>query len=263
MPAELIDTHCHLNFDEHFADPWREIDRAAEAGVTHLVVVGCDEKSSRRAVALAESRPNVFAVVGRHPNEAAGATRADRKWIDELWGTKRVVAIGEIGLDYHWDFATKEQQFSSLRNQLDLARVLGAPVVFHCRNAYDDLLDLVESDPLPRMLFHCFSGTADHALRAAAVGAWIGVDGPLTYPKADELRQVVMTYPRDRVVLETDSPYLSPIPHRGKPNHPAFLPYVNHALARCWGVAPEESARQTSANARAFFGLDRFQPLPT
>lgn len=255
MALELFDTHCHLNLADCFADPDAEVERARAAGVTRLCLVGIDSTSNRRAVEIASRHEGVHAIVGWHPNSAASFNEDALAEIETLLGNPKAVALGEIGLDYHWDFATKEQQRTCLSAQLALAERLDVPVVFHCREAYDDLLDLLEERPRRPYLFHCFSGDGRHAERVLRLGGTIGVDGPLTYKKSDGLRELCRRWPRDRIVLETDSPYLSPEPHRGRPNHPAYLPLVNAALAACWGTAPEESARQTTENASRFFGL--------
>ena len=256
MPVELFDTHCHLNLADHFPDPDAEIARAKEAGVTRLALVGIDLETSRRSVEIAERHEGVYAVVGWHPNSAAQWCSSLIPQIEELLSHPRSVALGEIGLDYHWDFATPEQQKTCLNDQLDLAAKLNKPVVFHCRKAYDDLLDILEKREKGPYLFHCFSGDSVHANRVEKLGGFIGVDGPITYKKSEELRQLCRHWPRNRIVLETDSPYLSPEPYRSKPNHPANLQFINAKLAECWNSSPEETAKKTTENALRFFGLD-------
>ena len=251
----LVDTHCHLNDAKAFPNPKATLAEARAAGVDRVVVVGIDEASSRSAVILAESREGVYAVVGWHPTCAAGYTRGRLGAIDAMLQSPKAVAIGEVGLDFFWDKATPEQQYACLEDHLDLAEQRGKPVVFHCRDANDELLTFLEERrPLP-YLFHCFSGDADQARRALELGAYLGVDGPLTFPKNAMLREVFKSAPRDRVVLETDSPYLAPIPHRGKPNRPAWVTLVNKELALLWDTGEEECAAQTTANAEVFFGL--------
>lgn len=256
MKAELFDTHCHLNLAEHFPDPDAEIARALDAGVNRLALVGIDLETNERAIEIADRHEGVYAIVGWHPNSAAKWSSAVLKQIEDMLPLAKVVAIGEIGLDYHWDYATPEQQKTCLIDQLELASATEKPVVFHCRKAYDDLLDILEKRPAYRYLFHCFSGDDSHAVRVEKLGGWIGVDGPLTYKKSDELRELCKRWPKDRLVLETDSPYLSPEPYRGKPNHPAYLPYVNQILANCWELTPDDSAKQTTENGKRFFGID-------
>lgn len=251
----MIDTHCHLNDLEAFPDPASVVAEARAEGVDRILVVGVDEDSSWRALDLAEQFAEVSAIVGWHPNYAS-AYRSERLGrIREMLAHPKAVALGEIGLDFHWTYATLDEQERALLDQLDLAAEVGAPVVFHCREAYSALLDRLEGrSPLP-YLFHCFAGGADDARRATALDAYFGVDGPITYKKATELREVVATLPADRLVIETDSPYLTPAPYRGKPNRPAYVRFVNAALAAVRGVSAEECAASTTANAIRFFGL--------
>lgn len=251
----LIDTHCHLNDAKAFPDVDATLVAAAEAGVDRVIVVGIDTESSRRALELAESHEGVFAVVGWHPTSAAAFSDSELQAIEMMLASPKAVAVGEIGLDFYWDKSTPEQQYACLTAQLDLAKSVGKPVVFHCRDANDELLAFLESRPVIPYLFHCFSGDSGHAARALALGALLGVDGPLTYPKNDALRSLMADVPRDRVVIETDSPYMSPVPFRGKPNRPDWVVHVNEALAGCWGVSVEECAQLTTANAERFFGL--------
>lgn len=255
MPG-LFDTHCHLNLKEHFPTPDEEIRSAREAGVERFCVVGIDVESSRQAVELAGRHEGTYAIVGWHPS---GAHQFSLSAIDELERLAigpNCVAVGEIGLDFHWKTATFDEQRSCLEAQLDLARRIGKPVVFHCREAYPELLDVLESrDPWP-YLFHCFSGSADDLERALRLGAKLGVDGPVTYPKAENLRELIANSPREAWVLETDSPYLSPVPYRGKPNRPAYLRFVADEVARVWRVDVEEVAEQTTRTACEFFEIE-------
>lgn len=167
----------------------------------------------------------------------------------------KAVALGEVGLDNHWDEATPEQQERCLRDQLELAAGAGKPVVFHCREAYPRLLEILEALPKLRFVFHCFSGDKADAARAVALDAYFGIDGPVTYKKNVPFRELVARLPSDRLVIETDSPFLTPEPYRGKPNEPTLLPWVNRGLAGALGVSEEECAASTTANARALFGL--------
>lgn len=251
----MIDTHCHL-YDRAFPDLSAALEEAAEAGVEAMVLIGVDLETSREVVRLAEQHLQLSAVVGAHPNYAADFRPETLAEFRELLHHPKVVAVGEIGLDYHWDYATPVQQFEVLSVFLDLALETSRPVVFHCREAYGDLLSYLEKRSTPgRLLFHCFAGDQDDLLRAKEMDAYYGVDGPITYAKADELREVVGLMPRDRVLLETDAPYLPPVPFRGKTNSPAYLPYICQKLADIWGCSPEEVARQTTANAQEFFGF--------
>ncbi|HMS54624.1 MAG TPA: TatD family hydrolase [Fimbriimonadaceae bacterium] len=248
----LIDTHCHLNLEDAFPNPGETIREAVEAGVSNMIVVGIDEASSRRAVRLADDHKEVYAVVGHHPNSAATFSTNDLVWIENLLAHPKTVALGEIGLDFHWDYATPEQQQFSLNAQLDLAVHLGMPVVFHCRKAYRELLQVLETRSPHPYLFHCFSGSDTEAQRVVELGGLLGVDGPITYKKST-LPSLFASLPADRIVVETDAPYMPPEPFRGRPNHPKHVVLVNRALALALGVTEEESAETTTANAEGFF----------
>lgn len=252
---ELIDTHCHLNDPAAFPDPDATIAEARAQGVTKLVVIGIDTESSRRAVSLAEAHEGVFATVGWHPNYCAQFTESDLEPIRELAAHPKCVAIGEIGLDYHWDYTPRHKQFEALELQLELAAELGKPVVFHSRDAYPDLLTVLESAPPRPYLLHCFAGDNRDAERGMALGCLFGVDGPVTYPKADGLRDTLRSIGLERLVVETDAPYLSPHPFRGKPNTPARVKLVAEGLATALGVTPNQVAEKTTANAMNFFGF--------
>lgn len=217
-----------------------------------MVVVGTDLPSSRLAIELAEAHPGVWATVGFHPNRADAL---DLGAVAELARHAKVVAVGEIGLDLHWDDVPLEVQVPAFRAQLALARDLDLPVVIHCRDAHQTLLELLEKEPPTRMVLHCFSGDRADAERGLALGAYLGFDGPITFKKSEATRKLLAELPRDRVLLETDSPYLSPHPFRSKPNRPAWLKLVNETLADAWGVEPSESAHITTENALRFYGL--------
>ena len=253
--APLTDTHCHLNLTDHFPDPAGAADRARSVGVDRMIVVGIDDETSRIAVDLADRAAGVFACVGWHPTSAAKFTDVDV--IATLCGNARTVAIGEIGLDYHWDYSTPEEQVRSLEAHWDLACELQMPVVFHCREAYDDLLKwLSERDVFPpTCIFHCFAGTAEHAELALNLptSSYFGIDGPITYKNADALRTIVAGLRVDRLLLETDAPFLTPHPHRGKPNEPAMIPLVCAGLAGALGITAEECSEITDANSRTAF----------
>lgn len=251
----LVDTHCHLNDPQAFPDPAATIAEARAAGVDQFVVIGIDGESNARALQLAERFDCVFATVGWHPNSCGQLPQGAVEGLRKQLSHPKVVALGEIGLDYYREHTPPAEQRAALVAQLDLAVELRKPVVLHCRNAYGDLLDLLEARPPQAADFHCFSGDAADLDRILRLPGVIGVDGPLTYPRAQALRSLVAGCPRDRVLLETDSPYLPPQPRRGKPNEPRWLPLVAAALAEVWGTEAEAVARVTSENARRFFGL--------
>lgn len=252
----MIDTHCHLNDRERVSDPAAWIAEARDAGVDRIIVVGIDAEWSRIALELADAHEGVYAVVGWHPTSSPGFGPGAARELREMARRPKAVAIGEIGLDYYWDTASPEQQFRALDAQMDLAEELATPVVFHCRDAWPQLLDYLERrGPSVPMLFHCFSGDAGVARRAVDLGGYFGVDGPITYPKANELREIVASLPNERIVVETDAPWLAPHPHRGKPNRPAYLPLIVDRLAEVLGMPPAACAELTTANAARFFRL--------
>ncbi|MFI5384488.1 MAG: TatD family hydrolase [Fimbriimonadales bacterium] len=256
----LIDTHCHLNDAEAFPDPAATLAEASAAGVTRVIVVGVDAEDSRRAIDLAERYDGVYAIVGWHPNYTARYSPEGLEQIAGMLGHPKVVALGEIGLDFHWQYATLEQQRRALFDQLDLAERTHVPVVFHCREAYPALLDILEARPILPYLFHCFAGDEADARRAVGLGSYFGIDGPITYKKSTELREIIRSLPRDRIVVETDSPYLSPEPFRSQTNKPANVAIVNAALATTLGISQEECAATTSENAESFFRIGSTTP---
>ncbi|MCB0825819.1 MAG: TatD family hydrolase [Armatimonadetes bacterium] len=257
----LIDTHCHLNDTEAFPNPSEAIAEARAAGVEKLIVIGVDTESSRLAVEIAEQHEGVYATVGWHPNYTQNFNKLELAEIEKLITHPKVVAIGEIGMDFHWDYATSDEQRSALLLQLDLAGKYEKPVVFHCREAEWFLLPILEKRiqicPKERgkWLLHCFAGSQDDAKRAIELDCMFGVDGPVTYKKADELRETIQTIGLERIVIETDAPWMTPVPHRGKRNKPAWVKHVNEGLAETFDVTPEVTARITTKNAEDFFGI--------
>lgn len=248
----MIDTHVHLNGKDLGGD-WRGVlARAARAGVEECVIVGYDLPSSERATTLADTDPRLWAVVGVHPHDATS-------WNDDAharlraWAVRpRVVAIGEIGLDFYRDLSPRPAQYAAFKAQLALAADVGLPVVIHCRDAYDDLIALLRDTPPPAsLILHCFAGTRTHAEIAWANGWYLGVGGTVTYKKNDELRAVVRDAPRELLLLETDAPYLSPEPLRSNfPNEPARIPLIAARISEIRGESTDEVAAYTTANAR-------------
>ena len=252
----LIDTHCHIHHPGYFEDPDAEVALAREAGVERIVVIGVDPEDWPRARDFAERHEGVTFAAAWHPNATADYDPADLDDLHSFLMHPKCVALGETGLDYHHAFAPREAQHEALRDALHLATTTGKPVVFHAREAYGDLLDILEARPPHPCLFHCFVGNNDEARRAIDLGALFGLDGPVTYPKSVALRETFARIPLDRIVLETDAPYLAPAPHRGKPNRPAYIPILAAKLAELHGVDVDEVARVTTANALAFFRMD-------
>lgn len=259
----MIDTHCHLNFDSYDDDRQAVISRAAEAGVTRVVNPAVDLDTSRAVVELARQQSGVYAAVGIHPNDAAAFSEADIDTLAALADSPKVVAIGEIGLDYYWDKSPKDMQFRAFEAQLALAQRLGLPVIIHNRDASEDTMRILETwaNGLPDDLkvrpgvLHSFSGSPAIAERALSAGFYLGFTGPITYKKADETRAIAARIPLDRLLVETDGPFLTPIPYRGKRNEPAYIPYIVERLAALHLVSADEMARMTTENAERLFNL--------
>ena len=255
----LIDSHAHLDFPQFDADRDAVLGRAREAGIVQVVNPGADLKSSHRAVALAERYAEIFAAVGVHPHDALTLTDETLSTLAQLADSPYVVAIGEIGLDYYRDLSPREQQRRAFSQQLALARSLELPVIVHVRDAHEDAMRILEREATGmRGVLHCFSGDLDVARRAIALGWYISVAGPLTYPNAKRLRGVVSHLPVERLLVETDCPYLSPQPRRGKRNEPAHVRWVAEQLAETLGVPLDRVAEITSGNTRELFGLSSF-----
>jgi len=263
---DLVDSHCHLDDRRFDADREAVIARAAENGVAHIVNPGVDLLSSRAAVALAQEHEHVHAAVGIHPHDAKTLDADALEELKRLARSPKVVAIGEIGLDYYRNLSPHEVQRSAFEMQLELAAELGLPVIVHDRDAHDDVLAVLSHwraalharrstlHEHPGVL-HSFSGDVAMAEQAVALGFFVGVSGPVTYKNADRLRQVVRAVPLERLLVETDAPYLTPQPRRGQRNEPAYVRMVAQAVADVRGLTLEQVAVQTTANAGVLFGL--------
>lgn len=253
-----VDSHLHLTDDAFQGEEEEVLQRAWAAGLGWVVTCGTDLGSSRRAVDLARREPGrVWATVGFHPHEARLWEEGSEAALQELAADPHVVAIGEIGLDFHYDHSPREVQDRVFRRQLRLARRLGLPVVVHSREAEAETLAALKEEGPVRGLLHCFHGDEAFAAAVLDLGLYVSVGGMLTFPSMDDLRRVVATLPRDRVLLETDAPYLAPVPHRGRRNEPAWVIENGRALAALWGMEPLEVARLTTANARRLFARGR------
>jgi TatD DNase family protein len=254
----LVDTHCHLDFDAYDADRAEVIARATQAGVWRIVNPGVDLASSRAALSVAGQYQSVYAAVGLHPNSSAGFADNQIDVLRRLSGEDKIVAIGEIGLDYYRDRALRADQRRAFEAQLALAAELHLPVIVHNRDASEDVLAILTGWasrlPDPPGVLHSFSQSWAVARRALELGFYLGFTGPLTFKKADELRAVAACAPTDRLLVETDAPFLAPHPHRGQRNQPAYVRYTAARLAAVRAASLEGIAARTTANACALFG---------
>jgi len=252
----LADTHAHLSDESFDADRDAVLRRAQAAGVALTVDVGADLASSEKATALAASCEMVRAAVGVHPHDASSFGEGELAVLRELAGNPRVVAIGEIGLDFYRDVSPRQRQRDAFEVQLALAGELRKPVLVHCRDAYAEVLESLHRwQGRIRGVLHCFSGTEQTLFQALDQGLSISLAGPVTYPRAERTREIARLVPAERLLVETDCPYLAPVPKRGKRNEPAYLTHVLDAIAQARGVRAEDLAETTFENAEGFFGL--------
>ena len=252
----LTDTHCHLHLRQFDRDRDEVVARAEANGVTKIIEVGIDLESNKEAIALANRYPQVYAAVGIHPHEAGKASQKTWMELRSLASQPGVVAIGETGLDYYRRHSSRQKQKEALRRQLSLARELKKPVIFHDREAHDDLLAMVEEHGEGLAgVFHCFSGDLAMAKRCLEMGFYISIAGPVTYRNAHRLRELARTLPLERLLMETDSPFLPPHPYRGRRNEPAYVKLVAQEVAEIRGVSFEELAQATTENAALLFDL--------
>ncbi len=250
-----IDTHCHLEMVDGEL-PHDVVERARAAGVETILTVGVDLASSATCVQTASAMPEVWAVVGIHPHNAIEATDAVLDRLGVLAAHPRVVGIGETGLDYYRDHSPRDQQRAAFRSHIALAKSLDMTLVVHCRDAHDDVVDILTAQGAPqRTVFHCFSGGVDLAKRCADHGWYMSFSGTVTFRNAPQLREAAAAAPPELLLTETDAPYLSPHPHRGRTNEPARIPLVAATLAEVHGMTGEQMGRLTSANARRAFAL--------
>ena len=253
----IFDTHAHYDSNGFNADRDQVLSALPDAGVGLVVDPGCDVPSSRAAVALAEQYPHVYAAVGIHPEDCAGCHDEDFAAIRALCGHEKVVAVGEIGLDYYWkENPPREFQERVYRRQIELALEMDLPVIIHDREAHGDSLRIVLDYPGLRGVFLCFSGSPEMAAELLKRGWCRGFDGPITYKNAKRAPEVAAITPLDRIVVETDAPYLTPVPYRGKRNDSRYLPYVIEKLAEWKGISMEEMTRVTWENGKCLFGLE-------
>lgn len=253
----LFDTHTHLNADQFEGEEDAIIRRAKEAGVSKMLVVGFDAKTIERAMQLAETYDFLYAAVGWHPVDAKDMTDDDLNWLEELASHPKVVAIGETGLDYYWDKSSKDVQKEAFKQQIQLAKKVKLPLVIHNREATDDVIEILKREGADEVggVMHCFSGTLEQAQRCIDLNFYISFAGPVTFKNAKPLQEVAREVPLERILIETDCPYLAPHPFRGKRNEPAYVKYVAQQLAHLKNKDIEEIATITYNNAKRLFRI--------
>ena len=243
------DSHCHLDYPDMTADA---VERARAAGVTRMVSVGTDAAHSAATIEQAGRFDGVWATAGVHPHDASDGIAG----IPPLLGLPKVVAVGECGLDYHYDNSPRDAQRGVFAEQIALAHQHGLALVVHSREAWDDTFDILNAEGVPpRTVFHCFTGGAGEARRALDLGAWLSFSGIVTFKNAGDVREAAALCPLDRLLVETDAPFLAPVPHRGQPNEPAHVVLVGAAVAEVKGVPAEDVAAATTGAAEAVFHL--------
>lgn len=256
----MIDSHAHLDFPQFDADRGQVIARAIGAGVISIINVGADLLSSERSVKLAERYPFVYAAVGIHPHDADTLNKASLGLLREMAMHPRVVAIGEIGLDYYRDLSPRDRQKAAFEQQLDLAEPLKLPVIIHDRDAHEDVMAVLQHKSANgwrlQGVLHCFSGDLAMAHQAIDMGLYISIGGPVTFHNARKLPEIVREIPLTRLLLETDCPYLAPHPHRGQRNEPAYVLLVAEKIAELKKVSVAEVQRVTTKNVWDLFGLE-------
>ncbi|TDM12334.1 TatD family hydrolase [Macrococcus bovicus] len=253
----LIDTHVHLNANQYDEDLQPVIDRALEAGVDRMIVVGFDEKTITRTMELIEQYDFIYGVIGWHPVDAIDFTEDNYNWIKELATHDKIVAIGEMGLDYHWDKSPKDVQKSVFRRQIALAKELKKPIVIHNREATQDVVDILKEENAAEVggVMHSFSGSKEICDEILKLNFIISLGGPVTFKNAKQPKEVAQHVPLDKLIVETDAPYLTPHPYRGKRNEPAYVKLVAEQIAELRGISYEALAAATTQNAERLFGL--------
>ncbi|MCG3084123.1 TatD family hydrolase [Anoxybacillus sp. LAT_35] len=253
----LFDTHAHLNATQFNEDVEQVIERARAEGVSHIVVVGFDRPTIERAMELAEQYSFIYAAVGWHPVDAIHMTDEDLSMIERLAAHPKVVALGEMGLDYYWDQSPKDVQKEVFRKQIRLAKKVKLPIIIHNRDATADIVDILREENAGEVggVMHCFSGSIEVARQCMDMNFYISFGGPVTFKNAKKPKEVAKEIPLDRLLIETDCPYLTPHPFRGKRNEPSYVKYVAEAIAELKGLSFEEVAQKTSDNAKRLFGI--------
>jgi TatD DNase family protein len=250
-----IDTHVHLNSDVLYENLDMYIKKAIDANVSNLVVIGFDHLTNQRAIEIAEKYPFVFASVGFHPTEAKNITQKDYDVLDKLLTHEKVVAIGECGLDFYWDKDHKKEQIEVFEAQILRSKKLNKPLSIHMRDASEKIYEVMEKHAPLKGVMHCFSGSKEMAQKFLDIGLHISLGGPVTFKNAKTPKEVASIVPLNRLLIETDAPYLAPHPYRGKQNDSSYLPLIAEAIAKIKDISLEEVATHTTNNAKELFNL--------
>lgn len=253
-----FDTHAHLDDEQFDADRAQAIARAGEAEVRLIVNVGCNVASAEKTLELTRKYPFIYGVVGMHPHDAKDLDEDGFKKLREMAVQPKIVAVGEIGLDYHYDHSPRDVQRAVFRRMIGLAREVGRPIVIHDREAHEDVLTIVREEKACEVggIFHCYSGSWQMAKDLLKEGFYLSVAGPVTFANARKLLEVVKEAPLERLLIETDCPYLAPVPYRGKRNEPAYVVKVAEMIASIRGLSTEEVARATQENGKRVFRIN-------
>jgi TatD DNase family protein len=254
----LFDTHVHLNVHQFDEDREEVITRAKEAGVTHMVVVGFDHETIPKAIELAEENEHMYAAIGWHPVDAIDLTEKELAWIEELAEHPKVVAIGEMGLDYHWDKSPKDIQKEVFRKQIALAKRVKLPIIIHNREATEDIIRILEEENAHEVggIMHCYNDSVTYVEKCLAMNFYISLGGPVTFKNATLPKEVAKIVPADKLLIETDCPFLAPHPNRGKRNEPAYVSLVAEKIAELRNVSYDELCQQTTENAKRLFQIN-------
>lgn len=253
----LFDTHVHLNARQYEEDRDEVIKRAFTTGVSRMVVVGFDRETIPLAIEIAEAYENIYAAVGWHPVDAIDFTDEDLAWIEELSAHPKVVALGEMGLDYHWDKSPKDIQKEVFRKQIRLAKKLQMPIIIHNREATEDIIDILKAEDAAEVggIMHCYNDSVDYLQTCLDMDFYISLGGPVTFKNATLPKEVAKQVPLDRLLIETDAPFLTPHPYRGKRNEPAYVKLVAEQIADLRGISLEELGQATTKNACELFQI--------
>ncbi|MEO6457103.1 MAG: TatD family hydrolase [Chloroflexia bacterium] len=259
--ATLVDTHAHLDFEDYDNDRQQVVDRARQAGVSSIITLGIEPPDWQRNIEIADQFDGMYVALGVHPNSADQATNQALSELERLCrshGGRKVVALGETGLDYYRHYVSHDEQKRSFRAHLDLARQLDLPVIVHNRDAHEDVLEILRRDGKgTRGVMHSFSGDEEYAVECIRLGYMISLAGPVTFKKAVDKHSIAASVPLDMLLVETDCPFLTPEPFRGRRNEPAYVAYTARAIANIRGITFEEFAAQTTSNAVEMFSLDK------